>query len=112
MTFDRRKTDVERALENLRRLREQIHSELRQLPAPEPLKQTLDEVDSMIGKVEKEVQAISSSPLLNFNEAQRFLRVSHQTMYNLMKEGLPVHRIASKLMFLPDELMRWIREHS
>lgn len=99
-------------MRGLRKLRGQIHSELSQLPAPEPLKRTLDEVDSMLGKVEKEVRSISASPLLDFNEAQRFLKVSHQTMYKLLREeGLPVHRYATKLMFLPDELMKWIREH-
>lgn len=111
MTLDRRKTDIERALSNLRRLREQIYSELRQLPAPKPLKDTLDEVDRMIGKIEDEVHSIGASPLLDFNEAQRFLRVSHQTMYKLLSEGLPVHRFTKRMTFLPDELMKWIREH-
>ncbi len=110
MTFDRRKTDIDRALQNIRGLREQIHSELRRLPAPQPLKDTLDEVDTMMGKVEEEVHKIGASPLLDFNEAQRFLRVSHQTMYKLLGEGLPVHRFTKRMTFLPDELIKWIKE--
>ncbi len=48
---------------------------------------------------------------LTFQEAQQFLRVSHQTLYNLMKQGLPSHKIGRKRVFLREELVQWIREH-
>jgi len=58
-------------------------------------------------KPEKEVERV----LFTFAEAQEFLRVSHQTIYNLMKEGLPSHKIGNKRMFLKEDLMKWIQEH-
>jgi len=48
---------------------------------------------------------------LTFQEAQQFLRVSHQTIYNLMKQGLPSHKIGRKRVFLREELVQWIRDH-
>ena len=46
-----------------------------------------------------------------FLEAQEFLGVSHQTIYKLMKEGLPSHKIGKKRVFLKDDLIQWIKEH-
>jgi len=46
-----------------------------------------------------------------FQEAQEFLGISHQTLYNLMKKGLPSHKIGSKRVFLKEDLIRWIRDH-
>ncbi len=46
-----------------------------------------------------------------FQEAQEFLGVSHQTVYNLMRQGLPSHKIGKKRVFLKEELIQWIREH-
>lgn len=48
---------------------------------------------------------------LTFQEAQEFLNVSHQTIYKLMKEGLPSHKIGKKRVFLKEDLIRWIKEH-
>ncbi|MFC1938848.1 helix-turn-helix domain-containing protein [Chloroflexota bacterium] len=48
---------------------------------------------------------------LTFTEAQEFLGVSHQTVYKLMKEGLPSHKIGKKRVFLKEDLIRWIKEH-
>lgn len=48
---------------------------------------------------------------LTFQETQEFLGVSHQTLYKLMKEGLPSHKIGKKRVFLKEELMQWIKEH-
>ena len=48
---------------------------------------------------------------LTFQEAQQFFAVSHQTLYNLMRQGLPSHKIGKKRVFLKDELVRWIKEH-
>ncbi len=58
-------------------------------------------------KPEKEVERI----LFTFAEAQEFLRVSHQTLYKLMNEGLPSHKIGTKRMFLKEDLLKWIKEH-
>lgn len=58
-------------------------------------------------KPDKEVERI----LFTFAEAQEFLRVSHQTLYKLMGEGLPSHKIGTKRMFLKEDLLRWIKEH-
>ena len=58
-------------------------------------------------KPTKEVERV----LFTFSEAQELLRVSHQTVYKLMKEGLLSHKIGSKRMFLKDDLIRWIKEH-
>jgi len=58
-------------------------------------------------KPEKEVERI----FFTFSEAQEFLKVSHQTMYKLMKEGLPSHKIGSKRVFLKEDLIKWIKEH-
>ena len=58
-------------------------------------------------KPEKDVERV----LYTFAEAQEFLRVSHQTIYNLMKEGLPSHKIRNKRMFLKEDLLKWIKEH-
>ncbi len=58
-------------------------------------------------KSEKDVERI----FFTFTEAQKFLGVSHQTIYNLMKDGLPSHKIGKKRVFLREDLERWIREH-
>lgn len=46
-----------------------------------------------------------------FQEAQEFLNVSHQTIYELMKQGLISHKIGRKRVFLKEDLIRWIKEH-
>ena len=48
---------------------------------------------------------------LTFQEAQQFLAVSHQTLYNLIRQGLPSHKIGKKRVFLKEELVQWIKEH-
>lgn len=47
----------------------------------------------------------------SFQEAQEFMGVSHQTLYKLMREGLPSHKIGKKRVFLKEDLIKWIREH-
>lgn len=47
----------------------------------------------------------------NFTETQEFLGVSHQTVYKLMTEGLPSHKIGRKRVFLKEDLIRWVKEH-
>ena len=47
----------------------------------------------------------------NFREAQEFLGISHQTLYKLIREGLPSHKIGNKRVFLKEDLIRWIKEH-
>ena len=51
------------------------------------------------------------SPFYTFTEAQQFLKVSHQTIYRLMKKGLPSHKVGNKRVFLKEDLMNWIKEH-
>jgi len=46
-----------------------------------------------------------------FREAQEFLAISHGTMYQLMKQGLPSHKIGRKRVFLKEGLVQWIKEH-
>lgn len=58
-------------------------------------------------KPEKEVERI----FLTFAEAQEFLGISHQTLYKLMDQGLPSHKIGKKRVFLKEDLIRWIKEH-
>ena len=60
-----------------------------------------------IVKSDKEIERI----FFTFSEAQEFLGVSHQTIYKLMKEGLPSHKIATKRVFLKEDLVKWIKEH-
>lgn len=48
--------------------------------------------------------------LLTFREAEETLRVSHQTLYKLMKLGLPSHLIGGKRMFIDTEVWDWIRK--
>jgi len=48
---------------------------------------------------------------LTFQEAQEFLGVSHQTLYKLMSQGLPSHKIARRRVFLKEDLVKWIKEH-
>ena len=60
-----------------------------------------------VKRPDKEIEQI----LFTFTEAQQFLRISHQTLYKLMKEGLPSHKIGKKRVFLKEDLVRWIKEH-
>ena len=46
-----------------------------------------------------------------FAETQEFLGVSHQTLYRLMEQGLPSHKIGVKRVFLKRDLIKWIEDH-
>jgi excisionase family DNA binding protein len=46
-----------------------------------------------------------------FAETQEYLGVSHDTLYKLIKQGLPSHKIGHKRVFLKHELIKWIEEH-
>ena len=48
---------------------------------------------------------------LTFQETQDFLGVSHQTLYKLIREGLPSHKIGKKRVCLKEELVQWIKDH-
>ena len=48
---------------------------------------------------------------LTFRETQEFLDISHETVYRLMKQGLPSHKIGRKRVFLIKDLIQWIEEH-
>ncbi|XUX00034.1 MAG: helix-turn-helix domain-containing protein [Dehalogenimonas sp.] len=60
-----------------------------------------------IEKTEKDVERV----YLTFTEAQRCLGVSHDTLYKLMKQGLPSHKVGRKRVFLHEELEQWVKEH-
>ena len=51
------------------------------------------------------------SEVLTFTEAHLFLRVSHQTIYKLIEQGLPSHKVGKRRVFLKEDLLKWIREH-
>ena len=46
-----------------------------------------------------------------FAQTQEFLGISHDTLYKLIKQGLPSHKIGHKRVFLKHELIKWIEEH-
>lgn len=48
---------------------------------------------------------------LTFQEAQEFLGVSHQTLYKLMGQGLPSHKIGRRRVFFKEDLIKWIKDH-
>lgn len=48
---------------------------------------------------------------MTFQETQEFLGVSHQTIYRLMQQGLPSHKIGKKRVFFKEDLVKWIKEH-
>jgi excisionase family DNA binding protein len=58
-------------------------------------------------KPERDIERI----FFTFAEAQEFMGVSHQTLYRLMDDGLPSHKVGRKRVFLKEDLERWIREH-
>ncbi len=58
-------------------------------------------------KPKKEVER----ELFTFAEAQEFLRVSHQTLYNLLGKGLPSYSFMKKRIFIKEDLLKWVREH-
>lgn len=64
-----------------------------------------------MAKKEKQQPNSVERPFYTFQEAQEFLGVSHQTLYKLMKEGLPSHKIGKKRVFLKDDLIQWIKQH-
>jgi excisionase family DNA binding protein len=45
---------------------------------------------------------------LTFAEAQEYLGISHQTLYKLIEQGLPSHKIGKKRVFLKEDLIQWI----
>ena len=61
--------------------------------------------------VDEPVQRPRDPVLLTFQEAQDFLRISHQTLYKLIRQGLPSHHVGRKRVFIRQELMDWVRDH-
>ena len=60
---------------------------------------------------DKKAKEGSERIFFTFQEAQEFLGVSHQTVYKLISQGLPSHKIGKKRVFLREELVTWIRDH-
>jgi len=73
----------------------------------------LPQIRTRIGRVEEPKKSARDIERIffTFQEAQEFLGVSHQTLYKLMKEGLPSHKIGKKRVFLKEDVIRWIKEH-
>lgn len=46
-----------------------------------------------------------------FKEAEEYLGISRYMLRKLMKLGLPSHRIGKKIVFLKEDIARWIKEH-
>jgi len=46
-----------------------------------------------------------------FAEAQDFLNISRDTLYQLINHGLSSHKIGRKRVFLKEDLIKWIKEH-
>ena len=65
----------------------------------------------MAKKEKNKGQSDTERIFLTFQETQEFLGVSHQTLYKLMSQGLPSHKIGKKRVFLKDELIEWIKSH-
>lgn len=49
--------------------------------------------------------------IYSFAEAQQFLGISHQTLYKLMRQGLPSHLVGAKRVFFKEDLIKWVKEH-
>ena len=64
-----------------------------------------------VRKVRKSLSQDVSREFLTTGEVQEYLGVCHQTLYKLIDQGLPCHRIGWKRAFLKDEIIQWIREH-
>ncbi len=64
-----------------------------------------------VNKAEQDRERQVERIFLTFQETQQFLAVSHQTLYNLIRQGLPSHKIGKKRVFLREELVQWIKEH-
>lgn len=47
--------------------------------------------------------------LLTFREAEVLLRVSHSTLYKLVRAGLPSHKIGKKRVFFKEEIIQWVK---
>ena len=60
-----------------------------------------------IKRERKEIERI----FYTFQETQEFLNISHETVYQLMKQGLPSHKVGRKRVFLKEDLVQWIKEH-
>jgi excisionase family DNA binding protein len=48
-------------------------------------------------------------PYLTLQETFEWLRMSHQTIYKLMREGLPSHKVGQRRIFFKDEVEAWLR---
>ena len=78
------------------------------MPLPLPLNVSRS---SRVRRAKRQEKKDIERIFFTFTEAQEFLGVSHQTVYTLMKEGLPSHKIGKKRVFLKEDLVKWIKEH-
>ncbi len=59
-------------------------------------------------KIEKTEEKIEKV-FISFAQAQEFLGVSQQTIYNLMKKGMPSYKIGKKRVFTKEDLVAWVK---
>ena len=63
------------------------------------------------GKEVKEHQLSDLETLLNVREVMARLKVSsRESLYKLMRQGLPVVRLGGQLRFIPSEVQKWLLE--
>lgn len=58
-----------------------------------------------VAKTEPEIEKV----FISFTQAQEFLGVSHQTIYNLIKKGMPSYKIGKKRVFIKEDLIEWVK---
>ncbi len=61
-----------------------------------------------IDKTDEKIEKV----FMSFAQAQEFLGVSHQTIYNLMKKGLPSYKIGKKRVFTKEDLVSWVKSQT
>ncbi len=55
------------------------------------------------------MRIMDADPLLTKKEAEKYLKISHQTLYLWMKhEGLPCFKVRRQLRFRKSELDEWL----
>jgi len=69
------KDPIEAVLEDLGRLRGRLHTEMVRLPAPDPFKQILSEVDQIFSQTEDSIRAVIGRILGQFPPSEAALMV-------------------------------------
>ena len=63
------------------------------------------------GKDIKSHQSLDLETLLDVREVMARLKIrSRESLYRLMREGLPVLKLRGRLRFIPSEVQKWLLE--